>query len=182
MRLFIAIGLPADIRAAFDRDNRKLRRSCSRGSFSREENLHLTLCFLGETPPERVSAVTRAMDSVSSLPIALTIGDPGIFRSREGGTLWRSVDGGPALLKLQSALSDALAGDGFAMESRKYTPHLTAARRVVLREGVSVRALAEGCTPLSFTAREITLFLSEQKNGVRVYTPLYRKALSGAGD
>ena len=182
MRLFIAIALPADIRAAFDRDNRKLRPFCSRGSFSREENLHLTLCFLGETAPERVSAVREAMDSVSSPPIPLTIGNPGIFRSREGGTLWRAVDGGPALLGLQSDLSGALEASGFRQESRKYTPHLTVARRVVLREGVTVHSLAGGHTPLSFTAREITLFLSEQKNGGRVYTPLYRRELSGAGD
>ena len=181
MRLFIAIDLPSDIKAAFDRENRKLRPLCSRGSFSREENLHLTLCFIGETGPDNLAAVTEAMDSVTSPPILLTIGDPGMFRSREGGTLWRSVDGGAYLAVLQSSLSDALSKAGFAKETRRYTPHLTVARRVKLREGVTQRSLSAGFTPLSFTASEITLFLSEQKNGRRVYTPLYRKELTGSG-
>ena len=182
MRLFIAIDLPSDIRAALGRDNGKLRPLCSRGSFSREENLHLTLCFLGETGPEKLAAVTEAMDSVTSGPIPLTIGEPGMFRSREGSTLWRSADGGTDLADLQGSLSEALSKAGFAQEKRRFTPHLTVARRVVLRDGVSRSDLTAVSMPLSFTAREITLFLSEQKNGMRVYTPLYRKELAGDGN
>ena len=177
MRLFIAIGLPRRIREGLLRDNALIRSSCSRGSFTREENLHLTLAFLGETDPDRLDAVKEAMDAVSSPPLSLTVGEAGMFSSRDGAVLWRSLDG-PGLSELQQALSEELEARGFPQEKRRFVPHLTIARHAVMRRGAELRALTQGLTPAGFTAGEITLFLSEQADGVRKYTPLYRKALT----
>ncbi len=91
MRLFIAIGLPRRIREGLLRDNALVRSRCSRGSFTREENLHLTLAFLGETEPKRLDTVKDAMDAVSSPPLSLRVGDAGMFSSRDGAVLWLSL-------------------------------------------------------------------------------------------
>ena len=160
MRLFIAIGLPRRIREGLLRDNALVRSRCSRGSFTREENLHLTLAFIGETEPERLDTVKEAMD---------------------GAVLWRSLDG-PGLSELQQALSEELEARGFPQEKRRFTPHLTIARHAVLRKGTELRALSSELTSSAFTAKEITLFLSEQADGVRKYTPLYRKELTSPAD
>ena len=176
MRLFIAIGLPRRIREGLIRDNARIRSLCSRGSFTREENLHLTLSFLGETESERLGAVKAAMDAVTSPPLSLTVGEAGMFASRDGAVVWRSVDG-PGLAELRRSLSDELEVRGFRQEKRRFVPHLTVARRVVIFRGADLHALTQDLTPAGFIAGEITLFLSEQENGIRKYTPLYRKAL-----
>lgn len=53
MRLFIAINFPPEPVAAFVRAQDALRRASPSASFSRRENLHLTLAFLGEQPSAR---------------------------------------------------------------------------------------------------------------------------------
>ena len=181
MRLFIAIGLPRRIREGLLRDNSLIRSRCSRGSFTREENLHLTLVFLGETEPERLDTVKEAMDALSSPPLSLRVGDAGMFSSRDGAVLWRSLDG-PGLSELQQTLSEELEVRGFPQEKRRFTPHLTIARHAVLRKGTELRTLSSELTSSAFTAKEITLFLSEQADGVRKYTPLYRKKLTSPAD
>ena len=177
MRLFIAIGLPRRIREGLIRDNARIRSCCSRGSFTREDNLHLTLSFLGETEPDRLGAVKAAMDAVTSPPLSLTVGEAGMFASRDGAVLWRAVDG-PGLAELRQSLSDELEARGFRQEKRRFVPHLTVARHAVMCRGSDLGALTRDLTFAGFTAEEITLFLSEQENGIRKYTPLYRKALT----
>ena len=177
MRLFIAIEFPDDIKDALMRGTEQVRQSFERGSFPRKKNYHLTLVFLGETAPDRVPQVIEAIQAVTAPPLDMTIGHLGRFHSRSGDILCRAVETDSALYHLQRALSEELAARGFVLEDRVYTPHLTIARRAVLREGVTLRQLSEQLPPLAYTAREITLLSSEQVRGMRVYTPIFRRAL-----
>ncbi len=177
MRLFIAVEFPPSFRRAWQRGAEAVRSRCVRGSFPPEGNLHMTLCFLGETPPERVNEVIAAMDRTDSPPIPLTAGPLGRFRSRGGDTVYRAVEAGEELYRLQRTLASELAKRGFSLEERAFTPHLTVARRAVLSEGASLRGLSSELPPLCCTAREIALLRSDLIGGRRVYTRLYAKAL-----
>ena len=178
MRLFIAIEFPEWIREALSRDAALLRPACERGRFSRKENYHVTLAFLGETASERVPAIVAAMEEVSSPPPVISVGDLGMFRSREGNVLYRAVENDERLWRLQRRLSEALSARGFVLEERAFSPHLTMARRAQLRPGETLEALSARLRPARFTAREMTLLLSEQREGARVYMPLYQKSFT----
>ncbi|MBQ7565642.1 MAG: RNA 2',3'-cyclic phosphodiesterase [Oscillospiraceae bacterium] len=167
MRLFIAVELPASVRAAIAQSAGRLREAFPRGRFSRGENYHLTLAFLGETPEARLSDVTAAMDCCRAQPFALTVGAVGTF---PGGVLWRAVDGGDDLTRLQRLLTAALCGRGFRLEQRGYKPHLTLAREAVRDPRVPLPDLP----PLTCTADHMTLFRSDRIDGKLVYTPLHR--------
>ena len=131
MRLFIAVNFSAEtlgvLRAARD----ELRRLADgRGSFTPDANLHLTLAFLGEVPEERAAPAAEALREAGTRPFELVFDRAGRFR-REGGDIWWA--GGPenpALLALRRRLARALAERGFALEERRFTPHVTLARRV----------------------------------------------------
>src|SRR2546426_7495172 len=62
-RLFIAIELPATLRGRVQDHIDQSRKAVpdARASWTREENLHLTLKFLGDAPVTRVEALSQAV-------------------------------------------------------------------------------------------------------------------------
>ena len=61
MRLFIALPLCGDARQALLDVQQDMRNQGVRANFSRAENLHLTLAFLGELEGEAVRAAQEAV-------------------------------------------------------------------------------------------------------------------------
>ena len=77
MRLFIAILLDENIKDALLETQREFRSFGLTGSYSPEENLHLTLSFIGEyDDPEEIM---RAMEEARFDPFRLTLGGTGFF-------------------------------------------------------------------------------------------------------
>jgi 2'-5' RNA ligase len=113
---------------------------------------HLTLRFLGDIPPESIDAIaTTLRRRVSELsPITLRLGGLGCFPAEAAPrVLWVGVDGGKALLSLQSSIESDLQALGFPKEERPYHPHLTIARVPHDENGVSLPAESwrAGATP-----------------------------------
>lgn len=170
MRVFIAV--------CFDsRTVEKLlavqRRLCElgHGNLSRPENLHLTLAFLGEIDPPRLDAVRAAMDSVTMPDLRLQFTHTGCFR-REGGSIWWvGLAPNRALHQLHHALIEQLTARGFALETRRFSPHITLARQMVLhREPNPAHLLG---APFDASAHTLSLMLSHRVNGILTYTEQY---------
>ena len=180
-RTFIAIELPADVRARVAQHIARLRHELPdvRASWSREDNLHLTLKFLGNVPvaaiPKVSHAVASATKSVSSFE--LTFSDCGAFPPRgRPSVLWLGAGSAgilPAssaqlpspseLARLYISIENELAEAGFPRELRPFHPHLTIAR---LRQSQGARQLAElhksrGFAPIGFDVSEVVVFRSE---------------------
>ena len=139
VRSFIAIELPADVRAELASIEEKLK--VRRHLFVKWvdlEIIHLTLKFLGsvsgETIPEIVEAMSLVAQPVS--PFTLQIGGTGAFPNwQRPQVVWVGVGGEMGrLTTLQGELEAALSLLGFPPESRPFSPHLTLGR---LRERVT---------------------------------------------
>ena len=170
MRLFIAINFHDEVKAQLLQAQMALRRTTASGSFTRPENLHLTLVFLGETPPWRVGEIRRVMDATPAEPLTLRFDGMGKF----GDTWWVGMQNNPALTGLYNHLAQGLKAAGFPVESRQFKPHLTLAREIHLLEGAAV-AQTEGFLA---EARVIHLMKSERINGKLTYTSIYEKQLT----
>lgn len=85
MRLFIAIAFPDKIKDRLKAGMDDLRRQGVRASWSRRENLHLTLEFLGEL--DSAKEAIAAMEQVQAAPFRLEFAPSGRFRRREGDIL-----------------------------------------------------------------------------------------------
>ena len=81
MRLFIAINLSDELKTALINAQNAMYDRGVRGSYSPEENLHLTLAFIGEYP--NAEPVLDALSSVSFRPFELSLEGMGRF-----GDLW----------------------------------------------------------------------------------------------
>jgi 2'-5' RNA ligase len=168
-RVFCAIELPAEVRARLEDHVRRLRKEVSdaAASWSRVENIHLTLKFFGNVEVKRIekisAAAQRAVKEFTSFQIL--VGETGVFpRPSRPQVLWIGVsDPSGQLNALQEKFENECAAEGFAKEDRAYRPHLTIAR---LRKPESARSLSEAHLKLQFAAvqvvvKELVVFRSE---------------------
>ena len=176
MRLFIAVNFSPETLSALLAARERLRELCAgRGSFTQDTNLHLTLAFLGEVEPGRAKPAVEAMEAAEGRALTLTIDRAGRFK-RDGGDIWwaGSADN-PALAAYQRRLTRELRERGFELENRRFTPHVTLARRITARLGEDVRLIDR---PVTERIDGASLMLSELGHGAPKYTELARVAFS----
>lgn len=164
MRLFIALPLPEEVRAAALGGIAALRRQGISANFTRPENLHVTLAFIGES--NRTDALRRCIDGACGAPFALETAAPGRF----GELIWLGVRVSPPLAALERRLRAALSAEGFAVDSRAFRPHITLAR------GAGNAAPPEVAKSVGI-AEAVSLMKSERAGGRLVYTALYTRRM-----
>lgn len=94
-----------------------------------DEQLHLTLRFVGEIDRHKAEDVAAALDRVRGPRFALRI--EGVSRfERRGRTdaIWAGVSPGGEVAALARKVSEAVTRVGLPPETRAYLPHLTLAR------------------------------------------------------
>ena len=186
-RVFCAVELPAAVRARLDEHVRRLRRDVPdvAASWSRVENIHLTLKFFGNVEVQRIkkisAAAERAVKQFSTFKIG--VGGTGVFpRPSRPQVLWIGVvDPSGQLSALQEKFEEECAAEGFPKEDRAYKPHLTIAR---LRKPDGARQLAEAHLRMQFEqidveVKEVVLFRSELSPKGSKYSVIFNRGLSG---
>ena len=144
MRLFIAIELPDDVRRHLQR-MQDLLRPTFKAKWTRPEQLHLTLKFLGETDDSKLPEVIEQLRTIK-IPEPIRLATAGVVCLPPHGPI-RIVaaalqDDAGNCAKLQSTIDQACHAAGFPLEGRRWTPHVTLAR-VRDRAGASARAQAD---------------------------------------
>jgi len=141
LRLFIAINFEDKVKQRIAAVQEQLRKETSRGNFTRRENLHLTLVFLGETAEERLPEIKEIMEcavSTETKPFRafeLVFSRAGFFK-RGGKELWHlGIDeedraGEKQLAELQSLLAKELIARNFFIDNRPFTAHITLGREI----------------------------------------------------
>lgn len=103
------------------------------GRCNHPEDFHITLVFLGSVETERMSCIIDAADRVSLQPFSLSIDRFATWKKPR--ILWCGPSITPLpLTQLVTDLENALTGCGFEPETRRYSPHVTLARKVLAEE------------------------------------------------
>ena len=130
-RLFIAVDLPPEARQSLAQVQSRLK-SAGAIRWTKPQQIHLTLQFLGDTPATQVEAITHALQrKVSPLPpFPLTLNGVGVFPNlKRPRIVWAGITGeGDALKALHRAVISATQTVGFQAEERPFKPHLTIGR------------------------------------------------------
>lgn len=179
-RVFCAVELPEEVRRQLEEHTLKLRKAVpdAAASWSRVENIHLTLKFFGNVALDRIPVITEvASRTVAEFsPLTIGIGNTGVFpRPSRAQVLWIGVsDPSGKLLALQERLESECAAEGFPKEDRAYRPHLTIAR---IRRPEGARHLADAHLQMHFKdinieLDELILFRSELSPKGSKYTPI----------
>ncbi len=123
-RLFVAIRPPAEVRDllidAMD-DSPALR-------WVGDEQLHLTLRFIGEVERPVANDIAAALDRIRSPAFELRVNGVGKFEKRNGGALWAGVEPKEPVAALAAKVERAIQQVGLEPERRAFAAHITLAR------------------------------------------------------
>jgi 2'-5' RNA ligase len=185
VRCFVAVELASAVRKPLLRLLRELPRS-REVRWCGEEQLHVTLKFLGEVSDVKRDRVCEVMADTSGQiqPFAIRVGGLGCFPSpRSPRVLWCGVedrsDGCARWVKLADPL---LAELGFEPEARAFTPHVTLGRSrsrnggAALQRVLETSALAPG---VEMEVGEVVLFESRLLPQGAQYRLIQRVPLGG---
>jgi 2'-5' RNA ligase len=124
-RLFVAIRPPLAIRERL----LDAMGGIDAARWQDDEQLHLTLAFVGEVGGAQADALIDALAEVESAPFAAEAAGVGHFESKGRPTaVWARVPLGEPLAQLQRRVERAGRRAGLAPEKRGYRPHITLAR------------------------------------------------------
>lgn len=165
IRLFVAIRPPEDIRdllidaMAEDSDFR----------WQSDEQLHLTLRFIGEVDRPLAEDVAAALGTVRFPRFSLRLAGLGSFDRRSGGALWAGVDPAAEVTRLAAKVERACQAAGLDPEHRAFRPHITLARWSGKRSREARDFLADRTiTSPWFAVEHFTLFQSHlSRHGAR---------------
>lgn len=172
MRLFYALDFDPAAKGRLLAARDALRGASEGGSFTRPENLHLTLAFVGEVSDE--TPYKKALAALPDEAPRLTFG-PVVPFGREGLYVVKA-DGCEALSAFRSRLAEYLEETGLAYDNKRFLAHVTLGREVIFRPGTECSAFLPA--PFEGAGTRAALFLSHRVNGRLVYTPLAEKALA----
>ena len=147
MRLFFSVPLSDGARSAAASALREMKRAAGEAplSWTKDEQLHFTLAFLGEQSEDALPRLREAAAACSTLRgFSLSLAGAGVFPNpRRPRVLWLGANEGTRELEeLASRLQGGLRSAGFALEDRPFRGHLTVARVKPGGERAASRALA----------------------------------------
>lgn len=181
LRAFIALELSQEIKQAIADYVAPLRALDNGLSWTKAENVHLTLKFLGDVPKPQIEKVAAALREVcaSFAPIAAEIIGSGVFpNEHRARVLWIGMkESTGKLVELAQRIENECRRLGFEKEERTFSPHLTIGR---VKEGKAanlVKALREQPFPArQIVLEECTLMKSELHAKGSIYTALEKVA------
>lgn len=160
MRLFIAVNLSDEMKDSLIRMQNALYDRGARGNYTPEENLHLTLAFIGEYPD--VQPVLDALSAVAFRPFELSLEGMGRF----GDLWWAGMRDSVPLTAVVRRLRRALAENAIPFDKKRFSPHITLLRKA---SGALPGIVPE---PASMTVTVLSLMRSDRGRNGMIYTEL----------
>jgi len=167
MRLFVSVdldGLASAVAAV-----QELLEEASGIRTTDPSQAHVTLKFLGDTEPERVPAVTDALERAVADsgvdPFRATVGGLGVFPHLDYiSVVWVGVrEGDGELARLHEHVERETVALGFDPEDHEFTPHATVARMDHAGGKERVRDVVENRDPDVGTLRVEEIRLTESE-------------------
>jgi 2'-5' RNA ligase len=135
MRCFFAVEFDDPTKKCLAELQHRLSAMGIKGNYSRPENFHLTLKFLGEVQVDLIPRLTGLMKNVASEHEAfvLSFDQLGKFNKGNRSIIWMGIQNNRELSRLQKSLDlqllDFFSGN---LERSAFSPHITMIREAVI--------------------------------------------------
>lgn len=175
-RLFVAIRPPRPIRERL----LAAMGGISGARWQTDDQLHLTLRFIGEVDRRTAEDVSVALRAIHHPRFSIALNGTGSFgRTGQPQALWAGVKPHDSLRALHKKVDQACARAGLPPEGRAYSPHITLAR--TKRGSGPIGDFVEGSGTLAsepFLVDSFFLFESDLTPGGAVYSLVERFPLA----
>lgn len=135
------------------------------GNFTKLNNLHLTLSFLGEINPNRVEELINVIESMELKIKQIKISKITKLKDMIVGEVARDCE----LMSLQDELVKELKLKGFILDKKAFYPHITLIRQV---SGENNLKNFNSNVEIISNVTKITLFESTRINKELIYIPI----------
>lgn len=185
-RLFAAveIGAVAQSRVADEQTRLMETMRASSIRWTKRDQLHITLTFIGEVPEGRAAKIVESMrEAIPHPPFRFELAGIGAFPPRGAPrALWIGVkSGAEQVIRVQSLVADRLEALGVEREHRPFSPHLTLGRWRDSRPSDRPRASSgEPPTLARVHVKAVTLFQSRVSSEGSTYTRLVESPLDAS--
>lgn len=166
MRLFIAVNFTDEFKRTlldYQKELKKITAPHTRPNWSRPENLHLTLAFIGEyDDPERVK---NALEDVDFDKFTIKTHGGGHF----GSLWWVGLENGERAVTLSERIRASLRKHAIPFDDKPMKPHITVVREFKSAENTHIPSPE----PAEMTVAKFSLMKSERINGRLTYTEIW---------
>jgi len=143
MRCFLSINLPEELVSIIGELNQTIMNfDAVGGNFVKQENIHLTLKFLGEISEKQVHEIKKILEQIKFNEFEVSLKGLGAFPNENFiKVLWVGAEKGAGdVTQLQRELDEKLSRIGFQKE-KSFVPHLTIARVKFVRDKAGLQNL-----------------------------------------
>jgi len=176
LRVYIAIDFEDSIKNYFDKITSSIKNHCIEGSFTRKNNFHLTIRFIGEADDFQIAKIKEVIDmavlNISSFE--LLVNDLGIFKRKNTNILWIGIEQNQVLSELHRELSMVLKEWKIPFYDKLFMPHITLGRRVLFHEDSKVLDNLIQFERIKIPVKAITLMASKEEDGKLNGVPIYQ--------
>ena len=187
-RLFVALRFSGDERDELMDRQRRVLAQLAKGTPTRRDNLHLTLCYVGPCDARQEQAACETLDQAvetwnhqvedARRGIELTLGRIDAFERRRDSIVWCGPvgDAPQELALLRADIARELDARGLPFGSETFTPHVTLVRGA--RATTDQQRLSAQRVPFTTHHDEVSLMWSHHpEGGSLTYTPIHTVAL-----
>lgn len=162
---FIALPLPNEVKVFLSEGTTLLKKQYKFQKWVHMDDLHLTLAFLGASNEAMLRKCWKDCEfALREFPFfSLQLNEFGVFGRRDQPRIfWSAPSAEEKLMSLQGIVANACAKNGFVLDDRPFSPHITLARRYKgdapfsEEDLLKCQSMLAGVTP--FQVKEVALF------------------------
>ncbi|MCL1858551.1 MAG: RNA 2',3'-cyclic phosphodiesterase [Oscillospiraceae bacterium] len=186
MRLFYAVNFENNIKEALFENLKEIKKYTVRGNFTEKDNFHITLVFIGECEPDKLSDLKKVADNIISKinppQIKAVIDGLGTFKRPGDELLWVGLKINPEDIDIINKINKNIIGElaeyniKINDSNQKFKPHVTLARKIGFKRLQDIKYIK--FKPVDLLINSLTLMESVQiieTYGERKYTKIIYK-------
>ena len=179
MRIFIGIQFEEEIKNILINAQEKTKVFAKKGNFTEENNIHLTLKFIGDVASDQLEDVLLAVKETGmfSKCFSMNLDKMGFFPKGNTSIVWAGIEKNNNLNRLFMNLEKNLSKQGFPKERKALAPHITLGRDVVLTEKYDKIKEQIPFNKEKINVCEIVVMESKRVGNELIYRPLYVQKL-----
>lgn len=162
---FFAIRIPEQTKLVMRKHMEKIKERTPFSRWVHYQDLHITLAFLGSSPPDKLIEADKNVKAVlfDETAFTLKINKLGFFGSDTSPRVfWADTEENNQLQTIREKVFSACEKAGFQLETRPFRPHITLARKWIGQQSFQTELLdlweEFQPAPLSFIAGEVVLY------------------------